>query len=133
MTDIDRKIAGYPPGAQRLAEQIRKLVHSSALKLGIPTVHESLTWNEPTFKSPSGSPFRMDWKEGTPESFYLFFHCQTLLVEIYKTIYPDTFTYQGNRAIVLSLHEPYSEEALTHCIMLALQYHRIKHLPLLGA
>ena len=75
----------------------------------------------------------MDWKEATPEQYYLYFHCQTKLIETFKTLYPAEFHFEGNRAMVFQQSDKIDIEPLKHCISMALDYHRIKHLPMLGA
>jgi hypothetical protein len=74
----------------------------------------------------------MDWKANDPDFIKVYFHCQTSLIETFKEIYRDEFEYEGNRAIVIPLGAPESGP-LGHCLLMALKYHRLKHLPLLGA
>lgn len=133
MNDIDVRFHHYPPKAKEYAGKIRSLIHETATQEGIPKVEESLKWGEPSFKSPHGSPFRMDWKDHNPEHFYLFFHCQSLLVETFKVIYGSDLKYEGNRAIVLDMSQDIPTSVLQHCFSLALKYHKLKNLPLLGA
>ena len=54
----------------------------------------------------------------------MFVHCQTTLVSTYREIYPDTFRFDGNRALLFSADLALPEEPLKHCIALALTYHR---------
>jgi hypothetical protein len=75
----------------------------------------------------------MDWKPKTPQHFYLFFHCQTKLVDTFRELYSDTLVFEGNRAIILNLKALFPEPQLKHSITLALTYRNIKHLPLLSA
>jgi hypothetical protein len=53
----------------------------------------------------------------------MFFHCQTSLVATFRELYPDSFAFQGNRALVFALADEVPEDALKHCIALALTYH----------
>ena len=62
----------------------------------------------------------------------MYFNCNTSLVDTFKAIYGDVFTFAGNRAIVFGETAELPIEELKHCISLALTYHRVKHLPLLG-
>ena len=48
-------------------------------------------------------------------------------------LYPNTLTFEGNRAIVLHKTADLPIAPLKHCISIALTYHRRKKLPLLGA
>lgn|GEM_PF-4196076 len=69
----------------------------------------------------------------TAGAIKVFFHCQTQLVATFREIYSDAFTYEGNRAVVIPLHADIGQTPLRHCLLLALQYRSLKHLPLLGA
>ena len=75
----------------------------------------------------------MDWKKSKSEQYALYFHCQTKLVETFKELYRDKFEFEGNRAIVFKENDEIPTDELKHCISLTLTYHRIKHLPMLGA
>ena len=48
---------------------------------------------------------------------------QSGLVEAFRTIYPDTFAYEGKRAIVFDVKDRLPVRALGHCIALALTHH----------
>lgn len=75
----------------------------------------------------------MDWKPKDPDVTKVYFHCQTILIETFKEIYPDEFEYEGRRAIVIPLSVSTAGGPLSHCLQMALLYHSLKHLPLLGA
>jgi hypothetical protein len=79
-----------------------------------------------------GSAIRIDWKAKDPDNIKVYFHCQSKLVETLKEIYRDDLKYEGKRAIVIPLHSQIEKGPLSHCIGLALKYHSVKHLPLLG-
>jgi len=74
----------------------------------------------------------MDWKPKSPDQYAVYFKCTSKLVPTFREIYPDSFTYEGNRAIVFSLDEAIPKEELKHCVKVALTYHKVKQLPLLG-
>lgn len=113
-------------------EELRNLVLEVASELELGEVEESLKWGEPSYSVKTGSPIRMDWKPKSPNNFYLFFNCQTRLVDTFRELYGEVLEFQGNRAIVLCLSEP-MPEAIRHCLELGLTYQQRKHLPLLGA
>ncbi|WP_219703620.1 DUF1801 domain-containing protein [Marinomonas lutimaris] len=123
----------YPENARIRLEELRSLVFRIAAELELGDVQESLKWGEPSYSVKVGSPLRMDWKPSSPDHYYLFFHCQTKLVDTFRELYGDVLEFQGNRAIVLSLFSPLPEATIKHCLELALTYHQRKHLPLLGA
>jgi hypothetical protein len=79
-----------------------------------------------------GSTIRVEWKEKSPEQYGIYFNCNTTLVETVKEIYGDTFKYEGNRAIILSVEDTLPIKELSHCISMSLRYKKIKHLALLG-
>ena len=95
-------------------------------------LEETLKWGEPSYVSKYGSTLRMDWKAKKPDQYALYFKCTSRLVPTFKKLYGNTFSYEGDRAIVFRLDEPVPEVELKRCIAMALTYHKIKHLPLLG-
>ena len=71
----------------------------------------------------SGSTVRIDrLKKG--DGYALYFHCQSGLVPKFRELYPDTFRYEGKRALVFGAGERLPLRALRHCIGLALTHHR---------
>lgn len=96
-------------------------------------VEETLKWGEPSYVTPSGSTIRLGWKASRPDEYKLLFHCRTRLVETFRELYPDTFEFESNRAILFRETTELPVAPLRHCISLALTYHRRKKLPLLGA
>ncbi len=95
-------------------------------------LEETLKWGEPSYTCKMGSTIRIGWKASTPDQTYLFFHCTSKLGETYKALYGDLLEFEKNRAIVLRVDDKLPQEPLKHCIALALDYHRLKHLPMLG-
>ncbi|EOW9225170.1 DUF1801 domain-containing protein [Vibrio vulnificus] len=122
----------YPDNARVRLEELRNLVFQVASELELGEVDETLKWGEPSYSVKTGSPLRMDWKLKSPNSYYLFFNCQTKLIDTFRELYSDELVFQGNRAIVLSLSKPLPETVIKSCIELALTYHQRKNLPLLG-
>ncbi len=124
----------YPAEVRPKMLALRDLVFETAARVGLSDdLKETLKWGEPSYICPAGSAIRMDWKESVPDCYRLFFHCQTSLIPTFRELYPDGFTFEGNRAIRFAVDGGVNPERLGHCIELALRYHSIKHLPLLGA
>ena len=96
-------------------------------------LQETLKWADPSYQTRNGSTIRMAWKKSTPHQYALYFHCKTKLVDTFKELYSELFTFEANRAIIFHRHDEIPIDELKHCISLSLTYHRIKHLPLLGA
>ncbi|ELA9458277.1 DUF1801 domain-containing protein [Vibrio alginolyticus] len=122
----------YPKHVRIRIEELRNVVLTIASELKLGDVEESLKWGEPSYSVKTGSPVRMDWKQKTPSRYYLFFNCQTKLVDTFRELYSDSLEFQGNRAIILSLSAPLPEASIKSCLELALTYQKRKNLPLLG-
>lgn len=124
----------YPKSTQQQMLRLRELVISTAAEIvGLEKLEETLKWGEPSYLTKHGSTIRMDWKEQKPEQFAIYFKCTSRLVPTFKTIYEGKFEFEGTRAIVFKLNDKIPGAELKHCISLALTYHKVKHLPLLGA
>lgn len=132
-TLITEKFRAYPDEIQSSLMQLRELIISVAKEYEFGSVEESLKWGELSYCVKGGSAIRIGWSPKSPDNYCVFFHCQTTLVETFKEIYGELFSYEGKRAIVLEFSKAIPEQELKHCISLALQYHKRKHLPLLGA
>lgn len=136
--EIVRVFAAYPEGVQQKLLTLRQWVKDTAAQMPeVGELQESLKWGEPSYCVQGGSPVRLGWKPARPDQYALHFHCQTCLVETFKELYGDRLCFDGKRAIVFNVQDEVSplvlEAELRHCIALALRYHTIKHLPLLGA
>jgi hypothetical protein len=124
----------YPKSVKKQLLHLRALVLETASEIdGLQKLEETLKWGEPSYLTKHGSTIRMDWKEKNPEEYAMYFSCSSSLVETFKIVYKGTFTFGGKRAIIFQLHDTLPETELKHCIALALKYHKVKHLPLLGA
>jgi hypothetical protein len=124
----------YPDTMRKKLLFLRQLIFETASEIGIPgELEETTKWGEPSYLAKNGSTIRIDWKESKPEQYAMYFHCQTKLLETFKEVYRDLFTFEGQRAIVFRKNDIIPINELKHCIELALTYHDIKHLPLLGA
>ncbi len=123
----------YPVTVKSKLLKLRKLVIETAQEtVEINALEETLKWGEPSYLTKIGSTVRMDWKQKTPNQYALYFKCTSRLVETFKTVYKNTFCFEGKRAIVFQLKDDLPEKELKQCIKAALTYHKIKHLPDLG-
>jgi len=135
---IDDRVKGkfdaYPKHVKPKMKALRKLIISTAKELeAVTKIEETLKWGEPSYLTKKGSTIRMDWKVKSPDQYAIYFKCTSSLVVTFKEIYGDLFNYEKNRAILFSFDDEIPERELKHCISMALQYHSLKHLPLLGA
>ena len=123
----------YPENIRHKMLYLRQLVFDTASEISdIQQIEETLKWGEPSYLTKTGSAIRMDWKQSKPDQYAMYFHCKTKLVDTFKELYSDKLTVEGNRALIFNINENVPITELTHCITLALTYHQIKHLPLLG-
>ena len=123
----------YPKNVRPKLLHLRKLVLEAASAIeGLHALEETLKWGEPSYLTKHGSTVRIDWKEKNPEQFAIYFKCTSQLVPTFKKIYKNQFKFEDSRAIIFDPGEKIPESELKHCITLALTYHKIKHLPLLG-
>jgi len=123
----------YPPEMRKKLLFLRTLIFETAAELDVGEIEETLKWGEPSYIAKQGSTIRMDRKARYPEHYALYFNCKTILVETFEALYGNLFCYEGTRAIIFTRLELIPVKQLKHCIALALQYHRLKSLPLLGA
>lgn len=131
--NVIKKIESYPVKPRELAKAIREMIYKTAALEGTEIVEESLKWGEPSFKAANGTPIRIDWKDETPDKFYIFFNCRTVMIETCREIYNSYLDFDGNRVIILNISDEPPMQILQHCFSLALRYHSLKKLPLLGA
>ncbi len=120
----------YPPGLRTRLVALRELVLNTAAKTaGVGGLSETLKWGQPSYlteESGSGTTVRIDRLKNRDDGYAIYFHCQSGLVDSFRSIYPDTFTYEGNRAIVFDAKDRLPVRALGHCIALALTHHQRK-------
>jgi hypothetical protein len=123
----------YPNFVLDKLSYLRKLVLISAEEIeGLDNLEETLKWGEPSYLTKYGSTIRIDWKKKKPEQYAVYFKCTSKLLPTFRTKFGDIFEYENNRAIVFHLNAKVPEEELKLCIKMAMTYHKIKHLPLLG-
>ncbi len=131
--EVLAKFETYPPHAREKLYYLRELILATARSIdSIQSVEETLKWGEPSYLTNKGSTIRIDWKAKKPEQYAMYFKCTSRLVPTFRDIYPDEFTYEGNRALVFGLDEAISERELQECIAAALTYHTVKAFPDLG-
>lgn len=132
--EVARVFDGYPEPIRKKMLHLRQIVLDTASETeGGDALEETLKWGEPSYLTRGGSTIRMDWKARAPNQYAMYFNCNTSLIATFKDVYGDVFTFEGNRAIVFGETDELPVTELKRCISLALTYHHVKHLPLLGA
>jgi len=131
--DVEAAFNAYPEQIRHKLLFLRQLILETALEIGgISKLEETLKWSEPSYLSSHGSTVRIAWKAAMPDQYGIYFNCNTTLVETFKEVYPDEFSFSGNRGIIFNVDDDIPVEALKHCIALTLEYHRLKKRPMLG-
>jgi len=130
--EMAHKFAQYPPQAKAALLQLRLIILEVAALESVSDFTETLKWGQPSYLAKNASTVRIDWSEKDPEHYRLYFICNTKLIATFKELYPNTFKYENNRVIAFDLSQTLPIAALKHCLSIALRYHKVKHLPLLG-
>ncbi len=125
----DPKIAAvfaqYDDVQRGALQRLRALIFDTAAKTAeIGALSETLKWGQPSYtpaKPRIGSSVRLG--AAGDANVALYFICHTHVVERFGELYPDTFTYDGNRAIILDPRDRWPETELKHCIAIALTWH----------
>ncbi len=109
---------------------LRELIFDTASKLcNVGPLEETLKWGQPSYltkQSKSGTTIRIDQDRSKPIQYGMYVHCQTSLLATYREYYSDILRFDGNRYIEFDVENDPPEEAMRHCIQLALTYHRSK-------
>ncbi len=128
--NVQAAFEAYPPKLRKDLMRLRDLIFEVASVLEPVDLVETLKWGQPAYlpaKSRTGSTVRIDALKNDPNRYGMFFHCQTTLVDTFRELYPDQFTFQGNRALLFAQGQPIPREPLKHCIALSLTYHLQRH------
>lgn len=119
----------HPPTIKARLMALRHLIFETAAGIdGVGPLEETLKWKQPSYlttQSGSGSTIRIDRIKDS-DRCALYFNCKTNLVETFRTLYQRDLNFGGNRSIDLGSDGDLPEQALRHCIGLALTYHMNK-------
>ena len=122
--EIEEAFAAHDDGTREQLLTCRDLVFRvAAASDDIGTITETLKWGQPSYlteATKAGSTLRLATSDDGRAA--LFVHCGTNLIEQFSTFYPDTFDYQGKRALIIKGQTQPVEAELRHCIALALTY-----------
>jgi hypothetical protein len=131
--EVESVFSNYPGLVRKKILNLRRLVIEAVNEIEeITNLEETLKWGEPSYLVKNGSTIRIDWKKKEPDQYAVYFKCTSKLVPTFKMVYKDIFKYEGNRAIVFKINDEIPEAELKNCITVALTYHKVKQLPMLG-
>ena len=112
-----------PAAARQGLEALRSLIFAVARDEGLD-LREETRWGQPAYLAPKGSTLRI----GLPKTggFALYAHCQTPLIEEFRTATQGAFRTEGNRAVLFDRADEIAPGALAPLIRAALTYHERK-------
>ena len=127
---VEAVFSTYPDQLKRELLHLRQLIFDTASEQElVGELEETLKWGQPSYltpKSKSGTTIRIDQDRSKPIQYGMYVHCQTSLLATYREYYSDILRFDGNRYIEFDVENDPPEEAMRHCIQLALTYHRSK-------
>jgi len=117
----------YPPDVRARLMALRETIFEvAAATPGVGKLTETLKWGQPSYltkETGSGTTVRIDRLKGGTGGHAVYFHCQSGLVGQFRELYPDTFAYDGRRAIKFGPDDRLPLGELKHCLALALTHH----------
>jgi hypothetical protein len=126
--DVDSAFAAFPARVRARLLEIRSLIFETAARIeDVGPLTETLKWGEPAYLTEatgSGSTVRLGWFRSPERNCAVLFNCRTTLIDDFRNQFPDVFTYEKNRAILIDAREPLPETPLSTCLVMALTYHR---------
>ena len=124
MPSHDALFAAAPADIAARLTTLRDQIRSIAQGLDVP-LEETLKWGAPSFVPPKrvGTTIRLGHNG---QDCVLYVHCQTDLVSRWRMLFPTEFTYEGNRAVVIPVKDPFAKGAFDQIASMALTYHRDK-------
>jgi hypothetical protein len=122
----------YPPAVRTRLMALRELVLDAAARTpGVGRLTETLKWGQPSYlteETGSGTTVRIDRLKAA-DGYAVYFHCQSGLIGQFRELYPDTFKFEGKRAIVFAAGDRVPARELRHCLALAFTHHSRKKKP----
>ena len=122
---VAEAFAAFPKAERRGALSLRDLIFTIAAETpGVGKVQETLKWGQPAYLTPetkSGSTLRL----GLPKDggFALYTNCRTRLISDFQALFPNDFSYEGNRAIRFQANQTLAAGKISLLIRAALTYH----------
>lgn len=116
-----------PPALREALLELRGHILAAAAQAGrVGDLIETLRWGESAYlpaRARIGTTVRINAVKGSADRYAIYVNCKTTLLESFRQLYPEAFTFEGNRAILFRVGQPLNADALRHCLTLALTYH----------
>jgi hypothetical protein len=124
---IEAVFRAYPHVLRQKLLFLRQLIFEAALATnGVGALEETVKWGQPSYvpvQTGIGSPIRIGPVKSAPAQYAMYFHCRTHLAATFRELYPNEFKFGGNRSILFDSDDEVPDQALRHCVSLALTYH----------
>lgn len=123
--DVKAAFDRFPDPERGGLMALREMIFETAIETPeAGTIEETLKWGQPSYLTPvtkSGSTVRL----GVPKTggLAMYTHCQTTLISDFKTLFPEDFTFDGNRGVVFESGQTTFDDRLRLLIKSALTYH----------
>ena len=131
-SDVRSVFEAYPPALRAKLMALRELVFDAAAEAeGVGSLTETLKWGQPSYltaETGSGTTVRIDRLKAA-DGYAVYFHCRSGLLGRFRELYPETFQYEGKRAIVFTAGDRLPAGELRHCLALAFTHHSRKKKP----
>lgn len=122
---VEARFVSFPEPRRSGLLALRQLIFETAETTpGIGELEETLKWGQPAYLTPetrAGSTIRL----GLPKAggYAIYAHCQTTIISDFRSLFPDDFDYEGNRAVLFDDDETPAADKLRLLIRRALTYH----------
>ena len=124
--EVEAVFRAYPDALREKLLHLRRLIFEAAATTdGVGALEETLKWGQPSYaavQTGSGSAIRIDRVRANSRQYAMYFNCQTDLIATFRELYPEEFAFGGNRSILFDGDAPIPDQALRHCVSLALTY-----------
>ncbi len=123
--NVEATFASFPAPARDSLLALRRLIFETASTTPeVGKLEETLKWGQPAYLTPetkSGSTIRL----GLPKDggFAIYANCQTTIIPDFRSMFPDDFVYEGNRAVRFVDSDTAPFDKLAFLIRDALTYH----------
>lgn len=126
-SEVQEVFDSYPAKVKKRLFLLRQLIFDVSRDTEeIGSIEETLKWGEPSYltsETKSGTTIRIAWESSRKDEYAMHFNCRTTLIETFKSLYPQSFAFEGNRSLIFHVEDSIPKKELRDCIRLALTYH----------
>lgn len=123
--EVEQVFARFPDAERAGLLALRRLIFEVAAEIpDVGRLEEALRWGQPAYLTPdtkSGSTIRLGLPKTGGHALYV--HCQTTILPDFRSLFPDAFDYEGNRAVLFRPGQSPDDDKLRLLIAAALTYH----------